>query len=198
MGWRWGAGALPAAVGGVAEAQAWAARGDLTAAERKRVFGSGCSIDTAATQASAALLWGAGAELAVARAGDGAGWPEAGGGEQGTPAKDSARRLRRSAGRTPGAIFVGTVAGAHLRGGSAQVQRVRRAGARGWVHHRADPGPGVLSDIGVVNLRCRNGLCGGRGKVWIRRWLGAVSVVGCQFRIVGIVHIPLVTRIRSL
>ena len=38
----------------------------------------------------------------------------------------------------------------------------------------------------------------GRGKVWIRRWLGAVSVVGCQFRIVGIVYFPFVTRIRSL
>ena len=108
--------------------------------ERKQVFGSGCGIDTAATQASAPLLWGAGAELAVARAGDGAGWPEAGGREQGTPAKESARRLRRSAGRTPGAIFVGAVAGAHLRGGSAQVQRVWRAGAFGWVHHRAGDG----------------------------------------------------------
>ena len=37
-----------------------------------------------------------------------------------------------------------------------------------------------------------------RGKVWIRRWRGAVSVVGCQFRTVGIVPIPLVTHIRSL
>ena len=72
--------------------------------------------------------------------GGGAGWPEAGGGEQGTLAKDGAHRFGRIAGRTPKAIFVGTVAGAHLRGGSAQVQRVRRAGARGWVHHRAGDG----------------------------------------------------------
>ncbi len=43
-------------------------------------------------------------------------------------------------GRTPGAIFVGTVAGAHLWGVCAQVQRVRRAGAPGWVHHRAGDG----------------------------------------------------------
>ena len=32
---------------------------------------------------------------------------------------------------------MGTVAGAHLRGVSTQVQRVRRAGAPGWVHHKA-------------------------------------------------------------
>jgi len=109
-------------------------------AERKRVSGSGCGIDIAAAQASAPLLWGAGAELAVSRDGDGAGWPEAGGGEQGITAKGSARRLWRSAGRTPGAIFVGPVARAHLRGGSAQMQRVRRAGAPGCVHHRAGEG----------------------------------------------------------
>ena len=76
----------------------------------------------------------------MARAGGGAGWPEAGGGEQGTPAKDRAHRFWRHAGRTPGAISVGTVAGAHLRGVCAQVQRVRRAGALGWVHHRAGDG----------------------------------------------------------
>jgi len=59
----------------------------------------------------------------VARAGGGAGWPEAGGGEQGTPAKDSAYVFLRLAGRTLGAIIVGTLAGAHLRGVCAQVQR---------------------------------------------------------------------------
>ena len=37
-----------------------------------------------------------------------------------------------------------------------------------------------------------------RGLVWIRRWLGAVSGVGCQFRIVGIAHFSLVARIKSL
>ena len=68
------------------------------------------------------------------------GWAEAGGGEQAPAAKGSGCRQRRSAGWTPGAIFVGTVAGAHLRGGSAQMQRVRRAGAPGWVHHRAGDG----------------------------------------------------------
>ena len=57
-------------------------------------------IDTATAQASAPLLWGAGAELAVAGAGDGAGWAEGGGGEQGTPVKDSAHRFWRYAGRT--------------------------------------------------------------------------------------------------
>ncbi len=51
----------------------------------------------------------AGAELAVSGAGDGADWPEAGGGEQGTAAKDNAHRLRGHAIRTPGAIFVGTM-----------------------------------------------------------------------------------------
>ena len=35
-----------------------------------------------------------------------------------------------------------------------------------------------------------------RGGVWIKCWRDAVSVVGCQCRIVGIVHFPFVTRIR--
>ena len=55
-----------------------------------RVPGSGRAIDTTAAQASAPLLWSAGAEPAVARDGHGARWPEAGGGEQGAPAKDRA------------------------------------------------------------------------------------------------------------
>jgi len=37
-----------------------------------------------------------------------------------------------------------------------------------------------------------------RGLVWIRRWRGAVSGVGCQICIVGIMHSPLVTRIKTL
>ena len=37
-----------------------------------------------------------------------------------------------------------------------------------------------------------------RGLVWIRRWRGAVSGVGCQFRIVGSVQFPLVTGFKSL
>jgi len=35
------------------------------------------------------------------------------------------------------------------------------------------------------------------GLVWIRHWLGVVSGVVCQIRIAGIVHLPLVTRIKS-
>ena len=37
-----------------------------------------------------------------------------------------------------------------------------------------------------------------RGLVWIRRWRGAASGVGCQIRIVGNVHSPLVTRFKTL
>ena len=37
-----------------------------------------------------------------------------------------------------------------------------------------------------------------RGVMWIRRWRGAASGVGCQIRIVGIVQFPPVPRIRSL
>ncbi len=37
-----------------------------------------------------------------------------------------------------------------------------------------------------------------RGLVWIRRWRGAVSGVGCQIRIVGTVHFSLAPRIKSL
>ena len=56
------------------------------------------------------------------------------------PGQRQCAQILRHAGRTPGTIFVGTVAGAHLRGVSTQVQRVRRAGAPGWVHHRAGDG----------------------------------------------------------
>ena len=35
-----------------------------------------------------------------------------------------------------------------------------------------------------------------RGLVWIRHWRCAASGVGCQIRIAGIVHLPLVTRIK--
>ena len=37
-----------------------------------------------------------------------------------------------------------------------------------------------------------------RGLVWIRHWHRAVSGVGCQIQIVGNVHFPPVTRIKSL
>ena len=121
MGWRRGASALAAAKGGVAGAQARAAKKYRTAAERRRISGSDSGVDSAAAQASAPLLWGTGAELAVAGAGDGAGRPEADGGEQGTPAKAGTRSCRRHAGRTGVALFVGAVAGAHPRAVCAQV-----------------------------------------------------------------------------
>ena len=37
-----------------------------------------------------------------------------------------------------------------------------------------------------------------RGLVWIRHWRGVASGVSCQFRIVGSVHLPLVTRFKTL
>jgi len=37
-----------------------------------------------------------------------------------------------------------------------------------------------------------------RGLVWVRRWCGVMSGVGCQIRIVGIVHFPLGLLIKSL
>ena len=52
----------------------------------------------------------AGAELAVAGTGYGAGRPEVGGGDQGTPAKEGARSCWHHAGQTGGALFVGAVA----------------------------------------------------------------------------------------
>ena len=108
--------------------------------ERQRISGSDSGVDTAAAQASASLslLWGIGAELAVAGAGDGLGRLEADGGQQGFPAKAGARRCRRHAAGS--ALKVVGVAGAHLRGVCAPVQLVRRAGAPGWVHHRAGEG----------------------------------------------------------
>ena len=36
-----------------------------------------------------------------------------------------------------------------------------------------------------------------RGLVWTRRWRGAVGGVSWQFRIVGSLHVSLVTRIKS-
>ena len=75
MGWRRGASALPAAMGGVGGAQARAAKKYRTADELQRFSGSDSGVDTAAPQASAALLWDTGADLAVEDAGDGAGRP---------------------------------------------------------------------------------------------------------------------------
>ena len=37
-----------------------------------------------------------------------------------------------------------------------------------------------------------------RGLVWIRRWRRAAGGVSCQFRILGVVHFPLVPLIKSL
>ena len=61
-----GGGALAAAVGGVAGAQARVAKMDSTAAGRQRFSGSDSGADIAAAQTSAVLLWGSRAELAVA------------------------------------------------------------------------------------------------------------------------------------
>ena len=47
------------------------------------------------------------------------------------------RGIHNSSGQESAAV---TVAGAYLRGVCAQVQRVRRADAPGWVHHRAADG----------------------------------------------------------
>ena len=64
----------------------------------------------------------------------------------------------------------------------------------------ADPGTGVRPDIGVVTLRCRNGTCTGawigvdQALAWCGEWCGLV----CQFRIVGSVQFPPVTRIKSI
>ena len=55
------------------------------------------------------------------------------GGELAPAAKGGGCRHRCSAGRTPGAIFVGTVAGAHLPGVCAQVQRLQGAAGAGAV-----------------------------------------------------------------
>ena len=97
----------------------------LVTAERQRISGSDSGADTAAAQASALLLWSTGAELAVAGVGDDAGWPEADGGEQGTPAKAGARSCLRHAAGTGSALYVGAVAGAHLRSVCAPVQQPR-------------------------------------------------------------------------
>ena len=56
------------------------------------------------------------------------------------------------------------------------------------------------SNIAVVILLCRDGTCGGPriGVDQALAWRGAVSGVVCQFRIVGSVQFPPVTRIKSL
>ena len=74
-------------------------------------------------------LRGTGAELAVACAGDGAGRPAAYGGEKGIPAKAGARSCRRHADGKGGPLCV-----------CSPVQQVRRAGAPGWIYHRAGEG----------------------------------------------------------
>ena len=67
--------------------------------ESRRFSRSDSGVDTTAAQVSVLLLWGTGAEIAVAGAGDDAGRSAAGGGEHGTPAKDGGRSCRRPAGR---------------------------------------------------------------------------------------------------
>ena len=59
----------------------------------------------------------------------------------------------------------------------------------------------VKADCGAASGAAELGDVAGAaeyGLVWIRRWLGAVSGVGCQFRIVGSVHGSPVTRIKPL
>ena len=75
-----------------------------------------------------------------ASAGESIGWPEADGGEQGTPAKAGARSCRRHTAGTAGVLYVGVVIRAHLRGVCTTVQQVWQAGPTGWVHHRAGDG----------------------------------------------------------
>ena len=144
----------------------------LVTAERQRISGSDSGADTAAAQASALLLWSTGAELAVAGVGDDAGFPEADGGEQGTPAKAGARSCRRHAAGTGSALYVGAVAGEHLRSVCAPVQQVRRAGAPGRVHHKAGDG---AADTGT----CR------RAKNCTGNRTGALTTVGAEWTAAG-------------
>jgi len=61
--------------------------------------------------------------------------------------------------------------------------------------------PAARSECGAASGAAKFGNVAGaaeRGLVWIRHWRGAVSGVGCQFRIVGSVQFPPVTRIKSL
>ena len=68
---------------------------------------------------------------------------------------------------------------------------------------RAEPGC-ILYDLNIsITDARRNGRPQTRRRSLklprlARRWRGAVSGVVCQIRIVGIVHFPLVTRIKSL
>ncbi len=61
--------------------------------------------------------------------------------------------------------------------------------------------PAARAECGVSSGAAEFGDVAGaadRGLVWIRHWRGVASGVSCQFRIVGSVHLPLVTRIKSL
>ncbi len=61
--------------------------------------------------------------------------------------------------------------------------------------------PATRAECGVSSGAAEFGDVAGaaeRGLVWIGRWRGAVSGVGCQIWIVGNVHSPPVTRIKSL
>ena len=56
----------------------------------------------------------------------------------------------------------------------------------------------MLNLAAIYDVVLRRAPAAERGRVWIRRWRGAASGVVCQFRIIGRVHISLVTRIKSL
>ena len=61
--------------------------------------------------------------------------------------------------------------------------------------------PAARAECGVSSGASEFGDVAGaaeRGLVWTRRWRGVKSSVGCQIRIVGSVHFPPVTRIKSL
>ena len=61
---------------------------------------------------------------------------------------------------------------------------------RPWVQseaHRGVSTPLVRTEVGVANLRCGDGTCGGVS-VWFRRWHGAASAVDFQCRRIEIVQ----------
>ena len=70
--------------------------------------------------------------------------------------------------------------------------------ARSGLGRCVNPRTGVRPDIGVVICAVEMAHAAERGLVWTRRWRGAVSGVSCQIQIVGIVHFPPGTRIKSL
>ena len=100
----------------------------------------------------------AGAELAVAGTGYGAGRPEVGGGDQGTPAKEGARSCRPTQARQ----------GTHYLWA-----QLRRASAPGWVHHRVGGSSADVRTGGRAN-NC-TGNCNSALTTAGDEWIAAVS-----------------------